>query len=75
MVLQVSETEPSPQTDESDPHHHVLFVGQPLKYKPPTKSYVSQMNSSIEVLIQKYFMYLSSMTCGLALCRLNKDMV
>jgi hypothetical protein len=74
MTLQVSETEPSPQADESGPHHHVLFVRQQLQYKPPTQSYVSQMNSSIEVLIQKYFMHLS-MICRLALRQPNKDMM
>jgi hypothetical protein len=40
MVLLVSETEPSPQADEPGPHHHVLFVRQPLQYKPPTQAYV-----------------------------------
>jgi hypothetical protein len=42
----------------SDPHHHVLFVRAPLQYKPPTQAHISQINSSIEVLIQKCFMHL-----------------
>ena len=73
MALQVSETKPPPQADESGPHHHALFVRQPLQYKPPTQAYVSQMNSSIEVLIQKFFY--AFMPCGLALSQLNKDRV
>ena len=75
MALQVPEIEPSPQADESGPHHHVLFVRQPLQYKPPTQAYVFQMNSSIEVLVQKYFTHLSSTPCGSALRQLNKGMV
>jgi hypothetical protein len=70
MALQVSETEPSHQADESGPHN---LVRAPLQYKPPTQAHVSQMNSSIEVLIQKFFY--AFIPCELALCQLNKSIV
>ena len=73
MALQLSETEPSHQADESGPHSHVLFVRAPLQYKPPTQAHVSQMNSSIEVLIQKFFY--AFIPCGLDLRQLNKGIV
>jgi len=58
MALQVSESKPSSQADESGPHHHVLFVREPLQLKPPTQDYVSQMNVFIKALIQKLFLHL-----------------
>lgn len=54
MALQVSETKSSLQADETGPHRHVLFVREPLQYKPPTQAYVSQMKAFIKFLIQKF---------------------